>query len=112
MRRDKLRLKDIITAMDKIFEYTEGLTKKKFKEREMVIDAVLRNLEIIGEAANQLSEEIYTEYEKIPWDRMIGLRNIVIHQYFGVDLNIVWEIVTVNIPETKPKIKKMLDDEI
>ena len=110
MRRDLLFLKDIINSMNKIFNYTEKMTKEEFKNDDLTIDAVLRNIEIIGEAANNLSEEIYDKNENIPWGRMIGLRNIVIHEYFGVDLNIIWQIITVNLPETKPKIEEILKE--
>lgn len=110
MRRDLLFLKDIINAMNKIFNYTEKMTKEDFKKDERTIDAVLRNIEIIGEAANKLSKEIYEENENVSWGRMIGLRNIVIHEYFGVDLNIIWQVITVNLPETKPKIEKILKE--
>ena len=110
MRRNELYIADIINAMEKIFEYTEGMTKQEFKKNELVKDAVLRNIEIIGEAANKLSEEIYNNYKNVPWRRMIGLRNIVIHEYFGVDLNIIWKIITVNLPETRPEIKKIKED--
>ena len=89
MRRDLLFLKDIINAMNKIFNYIEKMTKEEFKKDDRTIDAVLRNIEIIGEAANKLSEKIYKENESVPWGRMIGLKNIVIHEYFGVDLNII-----------------------
>ena len=106
MRNDKLYLKDIVKAMNKINQYTENIPKEKFKEKEMIVDAVLRNIEIIGEAANQLSENIYEKYDESPWSRMVGLRNIVTHKYFGVDLNIIWEIITVNITQVKPEIKK------
>lgn len=108
MRRDLLFLKDIINAMNKIFNYTKNMTKEDFKKDDKTIDAVLRNIEIIGEAANKLSERIYEENKSVPWVRMIGLRNIVIHEYFGVDLNIIWKIITVNLPETKPKIENIL----
>ncbi|RAK10301.1 uncharacterized protein with HEPN domain [Halanaerobium saccharolyticum] len=110
MRRDLLFLKDIIKAMNKIFNYTEKMTKEDFKKDDKTIDAVLRNVEIIGEAANKLSERIYEENKSVPWGRMIGLRNIVIHEYFGVDLNIIWQIVTVNLPETKPEIEEILKE--
>lgn len=110
MKRDLLFLKDIINAMNKIFNYTEKMTKEEFKKDDRTIDAVLRNIEIIGEAANKLSEKIYEENEIVPWGRMIGLRNIVIHEYFGVDLNIIWQVITVNLPETKPKIEEILKE--
>ena len=106
MRRDLLFLKDIINAINKIFNYTEKMTKEEFKNDDLTIDAVLRNIEIIGEEANNLSEEIYNENKHVPWGKMIGLRNIVIHEYFGVDLNIIWHVITVNLPETKPKIER------
>jgi len=86
------------------------MTKEEFKKDDRTIDAVLRNIEIIGEAANKLSKKIYKENESVPWGRMIGLRNIVIHEYFGVDLNIIWQVITVNLPETKPKIEEILKE--
>ncbi len=75
---------------------------------EIVVDAVIRNLEVIGEASRNIPEDIRGEYPDIPWSKMIGLRNIAIHEYFGVDLSIVWEIITRNLPETRPQITAML----
>lgn len=96
--------------MNKIFNYTEKMRKEEFKKDDWTIDAILRNIEIIGEAANKLSEKIYEENESVPWGRMIGLRNIVIHEYFGVDLNIIWQVIKVNLPETKPEIEEILKE--
>ena len=110
MRKDLLFLKDIINAINKILNYTEKMTKEEFKNDDLTIDAVLRNIEIIGEAANNLSEEIYKENKNVPWGRMIGLRNIVIHEYFGVDLNIICQIITVNLPKAKLKIEEIIND--
>jgi len=76
----------------------------------MVIDAVIRNLEIIGEASSNLPEIFRQKYPHIPWNRMIGLRNIAIHEYFGVDLTIIWEVITRNIVETKPMIFEILNN--
>ena len=73
-----------------------------------MVDAVIRNLEIIGEAAKNIPGEVREKHPEIFWKRMIGLRNITIHEYFGVDLNIIWEIISKNLPETKPKIEAML----
>lgn len=111
MRKQKLYFEDIINAMDKIEKYIKNLDKDSFTDNEMVVDAVLRNLEIIGEAAGNISDDIKNKYSNIPWRRMIGLRNIVIHDYFGVDLNIIWKIIKVNLPETKPLINKVMDNE-
>jgi len=108
MKDSTIYLSDIIEAMAKIQRYTDGLTFESFAANEMVVDAVNRNLEIIGEAARSIPEGIRNSNPQIPWQRMIGLRNIVVHEYFGIDLNIVWEIVRVNIPETRPLMEAML----
>ncbi|MGM0410738.1 MAG: HepT-like ribonuclease domain-containing protein [Bacillota bacterium] len=78
MRRDNLFIEDILDGMNKIFKYTEEMEKEEFKTNELVIDAVLRNIEIIGEAANKVSDEMRSDYQDVPWSKMIGLRNIVI----------------------------------
>ncbi|PKP57434.1 MAG: hypothetical protein CVT88_08905 [Candidatus Altiarchaeales archaeon HGW-Altiarchaeales-1] len=104
----KFFIDDILEAINKIENYTGGLNYEEFSENGLIVDAVIRNLEIIGEASRNIPEEIKEKYPEIPWKRMIGLRNIVIHEYFGVDLSIVWEIITLNIPETKANIEKML----
>lgn len=101
-------IEDIIHAMNKIENYTKNLTYEDFAEDEMRIDAVIRNLEIIGEATKNIPNSIREKYTDIPWNKMIGLRNIAIHDYFGIDLDTIWEIITKNIPKTKPKITKML----
>jgi len=101
-------IEDILEAMNKIERYIRGLKYEEFVKNEMAVDAVIRNLEIIGEASKNIPEDIKEKYSKIPWKRMIGLRNIAIHEYFGVDLSIIWEIITKNIPETRNIIEKML----
>jgi len=107
-RTYKLFVEDILEAMDKIERYIKGLTYETFVKNEMVADAVLRNLEIIGEASGNIPEDTREKYPDIPWRRIIGLRNIAIHKYFGVDLAIIWEIITRNLPATNPKITAML----
>jgi len=107
-RSYRMFIEDILEAMDKIGRYIKGLSYETFAGNEMVVDAVLRNLEVIGEAARNIPEDIREKYSDIPWRRMIGLRNIAIHEYFGVDLGIIWEIITRNLPETRPMITEML----
>ena len=104
----KLFVEDMLEATNKIERYTKGMSYSKFESSEVIVDAVIRNIEIIGEAAKNIPEEIKEKYPDIPWHRIIGLRNIAIHEYFGVDLNIIWEIITKNLPETKPRIETML----
>ncbi len=110
-RSSKLFIEDIIKAMEKITRYIESVDNNydTFIKNEMVIDAVIRNLEIIGEASSNIPENLRKKNPNIPWKRMIGLRNITIHGYFGVDLSIIWEIITKNIPEPKPNIIQLLD---
>ncbi len=104
----RLFVEDILESMDKIERYTKDLTYEGFVKDEMVVDAVIRNIEIIGEAARNIPEDVREEYPDVPWRRMIGLRNIAVHEYFGVDLSIVWEITTKNLPETRPMIAAIL----
>jgi len=106
-RDPKLYLDDMLTAINRIGAYIEDLTYKKFIQNDMVIDAVLRNLEVFGEAAKGIPDNIKENYPDIPWRRITGLRNIVIHEYFGVDLENIWKIITENIPEVKPSILKL-----
>ena len=110
MRKRSYRMfaEDILEAMAKIERYIKDLTYEMFVKNEIVVDAVVRNLEIIGEASRNIPQELRQKYPDIPWKRMIGLRNITIHEYFGVDLSIIWEIITRNLPETEPVITEML----
>lgn len=102
-RRDhKVYVTDILQSMNKIERYVHGLTFETFRESEMVVDAVMRNLEVIGEAARNVPSEVRQSHPDIPWRRMIGLRNIMIHEYFGVDLSIIREIVRTNLPGRLP----------
>jgi len=90
-KEDKLYLNDIWEAILKIEKYTKGLSYEEFLNNMMVIDAVVRNLEIIGEATKNLSKEIKSQYPEIPWKEMAGMRDKLIHEYFGIDLDIVLE---------------------
>ena len=103
-------LEDILECIDRIESYTKDLSYDGFVEKQMVIDAVVRNLEIIGEASRNIGDDVKKQYKSIPWNRMIGLRNIIAHGYFGVDLSIVWNIITKNLPDTKPFIVEIYDN--
>lgn len=105
-----LFLEDILISIQKIEDYIGGMSFEGFKDDSRTIDAVLRNLEIIGEASKNVPSEIREGHPDIPWGRMTGLRSIVSHEYFGIDLSIIWRIVTVNLPETKPLIENLIKD--
>jgi len=104
MRDYKLYLEDILPAIRKIEKYTHGLAYQQFPKDELVLDAVIRNLEIIGEAARNLLQDIKKRSSAIEWKKLSGLRNILIHEYFGVDREILWDIVSNKIPELKKAI--------
>jgi uncharacterized protein with HEPN domain len=110
-RSCKLYLNDMLEAINKIETYINELEYNDFINDDMVMDAVIRNLEVFGEAARNIPDEVKEKYGNIPWKRIIGLRNIVIHGYFGVDYENVWRIVTENIPKVKPFIEEILAEQ-
>jgi uncharacterized protein with HEPN domain len=107
-RNWKLLFEDIMECIHKIEKYTGVLEFENFKTREIVIDAVVRNLEIIGEASRNIPEEVKKRFKDIPWKSIVGLRNRVIHGYFGVDLSIIWHIIGHELPDLKNKIQEAL----
>lgn len=106
----RLFIVDMLEAIGKVQRYTEGLTYKEFEANDMVIDAVVRNLEVIGEAARHIPEDLRNRYTGVDWRRVIGFRNIVIHQYFDVDPEIVWTIATQRLQDLKKVLERMLTD--
>jgi len=100
-RDPTLFLYDILECIEKIEKYVSGMTYEDFENDERTVDAVIRNLEIIGEAARNIPDEFRNKYSDIPWRRIVGLRNVVIHEYFGVDLENIWEIIVNDFTEFK-----------
>jgi uncharacterized protein with HEPN domain len=93
-KRDQdLLIADIIQSCEKIFRYTRELSYENFIEREMVVDAVIRNFEIIGEAAKLIPEEFRHLYPLVEWQLMTDFRNLLIHEYFGIDYGILWNVI-------------------
>ena len=107
-RNGKWFLADILESIEKRENYVSGVSF----EDEKTKDAVVRNLEIIGEPANPIPPNMEKRFNEIPWQQMMGLRNRLIHGDFVVDDEIVWEIVHNELPELKEKIKKILEEEI
>ena len=104
-------LEDILQAIKKIEKYTNDLNYERFRSDEKSVDAVIRNLEIIGEASKNIPSELKDKFPQIPWKKMMSLRNIVAHEYFGIDLRIIWEIASKNLPEVKSRIEQVLKEE-
>ena len=106
---DSVYLRHIIDAFAQIELYMNSVSHEEFLRNRLLQDGVIRQLEVMGEATRNLSEELRNEYPEIPWRQMIGLRNRMIHAYFNVDLQIIWEIVQGDIPDLKPKMKCVID---
>jgi uncharacterized protein with HEPN domain len=104
-RNPLLLIADMIESSQKIMTYTDGLSYEQFLLDSKTIDAVIRNFEIIGEAANRLPEEFKDEYPDIEWHRIRGFRNRIVHDYSGIDYAIVWQIKESFLPQTLEKLK-------
>jgi len=96
-----LLLGDISDAIDRIQQYTRGMSFDAFSKDRKSVDAVARNLEIIGEAANRLPEDFKNCHPDIEWHKVVGLRHRIIHEYFGIDLAIVWQILQKDLPSLR-----------
>ena len=108
-RNFSLYLQDLLVAMTRISEYIEGYTFDRFKKDYKTVDAVIRNFEIIGEAAKNLPDSIKEKNPNVPWDEMYLLRNRVSHEYFGIDYEIIWDVCLNHLPENKVQIQSLLD---
>jgi uncharacterized protein with HEPN domain len=105
-----MRITDILQCIAKIGRFTKGYSFDEFQGDEKTIDSVLRNLEIIGEAARHVPTEIRARYPELPWAEMLTMRNIVIHEYHGVNLSIIWQTVKEDLPELVSPLKRMLQE--
>lgn len=103
-KKTQLYLHDIADAIIAIEKYTARLSFEKYSKDQKTIDAVIRNFEIIGEAANNISKEFIQSRGSIPWDKMIAMRNKMIHEYFGVDQSILWTTIKEDLPVLKKQI--------
>jgi len=106
-RLPKLLLEDILNSAEKIITYTKSLTYEGFIEDSKTIDAVVRNFEIIGEAANRLPDELKDNNPAIDWHKIRGLRNRIVHGYFGINYKIIWDIIEDYLPDLISQIKNL-----
>ena len=112
MYRDpSLFLDDIKTSAAKIMRYTEGTNRAAFETDEKTLDAVVRNLAIIGEAVKKLPAELKDRYTGVEWRKIAGLRDFVIHEYFGIDTEILWDVVSTKIPELLSYVNEIVSSE-
>ncbi len=109
-RSSKLFVDDIKKAISKVELYIKDLTFTEFEKDSKTVDAVIRNLEIVGEAVKNLPSEIRTKYPSVDWSGATTMRDRLIHGYFGVDISIVWETITSDLPKLKKQVEKIWQD--
>ena len=105
-----LFLRDIHTSSKKIISYTKDITIQDLLKDDKTYDAVMRNLQIIGEAIKHLPPEVRAEYKNVDWKKAAGLRDIVVHEYFGINKDIIWDVIQHKIPELEREVKMILKD--
>lgn len=108
--RDKDRLEHILAAIDRVLRYTKEKTYKDLITDDMMYYAVVKNIEIMGEAANMLTSEFTDLHSETPWKMVRGMRNYIVHEYFQIDDAVVWDVVTNNLPELRKQIVKDIDE--
>lgn len=110
-RRNKDFLGDINEAMNLIGLYTKGLVYREFLEDRKTQDAIVRNLQVIGEASKNITASFRAKYPDVPWKKVAGLRDKLIHFYFGIDYKIVWSIAKKELPKLRKQVKEILKQE-
>ena len=105
----RIRIEDIVEAASAIVGYVQGLTYEEFAEDRKTVDAVVRNLEVIGEAARHVPDDVRARFPELPWADMADTRNVLIHEYFGVDLTILWKTASIDLPAILPALRGVIE---
>jgi len=109
-RSAKILLRDIVRAAELLEQYTSGLSLEEFTENQEKQDAVARRLEIIGEAVKGLPQDLRDRYSEVPWRDIAGARDILVHEYFRIDLDLAWDMVKTDIPALAEQIRRILEE--
>ena len=107
MRDDRERLEDILEAIERIEKYA-AKGKDAFDSEELIHVWIIHHVQVIGEAAARLSSEIQEQFPDTPWADIVSMRNVLVHQYFGIDMEQIWDTVTIDLPELKDEIGTVL----
>lgn len=100
---------DVVDAIDKIERFTENMEFNDFESDDKTLLAVVKSLEIIGEAVKKIPENVRKIYPEIPWSKIAGMRDKLVHEYFGINIKVVWRTIKEDIPSIKPTMKEMLE---
>ena len=103
------RIADIVEAINNVLDYTDGMGYENFISDRKTIDAVIRNFIVIGEASSRLPDALVEKYPDVPWREMRDMRNILVHEYFGIDNRVVWETIKKNLPPILPLLQKIME---
>ena len=107
-RTAKILLQDVQIALERVLHYTRGIDFKEFEKDTMRVDAVVRNLEIIGEAVRRLPDEFKESHCEILWHRIAGMRNRIVHDYFGIDNGIIWQVIQTDAPKLLKQVNQII----
>jgi len=107
IKSDSAYIEHILDCIRKINEFSQGISLKEFRKNELVQDAIIRNIEIIGEASKKISNDTKQTYYKIPWREIAGMRDKLIHDYLGVDFDVVWKTIKNDIPDLEKLIREI-----
>ena len=110
-RNRKLYVEDILECIKKVEKYTDDMEFALFEKDDKTIDAVIKNLETIGEAAGHIPDDIKARHKYIPWGEIVGLRNRIVHGYFNIDLKIIWGVIKEELPALKIQLEHILKEE-
>jgi len=109
MKDDRVYFEHILLCIEKIEEYTK-MDQSSFMESTVIQDAVVRNLQVLAESTQRISDRVKTSYPDTEWQAISGFRNILVHDYLGLDLKLIWSVVERRLPTLRPEIEKMLED--